>query len=33
VYRTTIRRPPDTRVAEYECLENNIDVPHLGNGR
>jgi hypothetical protein len=33
VYRTTIRRPPETRVAEYECLENNIDVPHLGNGR
>jgi hypothetical protein len=29
VYRTTMRRPPDTRVAEYECLENNIDVPHL----
>lgn len=33
VYRTTIRRPPETRVAEYECLENNIDVPHLGDGR
>jgi hypothetical protein len=24
-----MRRPPDTRVMEYECLENNIDVPHL----
>jgi hypothetical protein len=31
VYRTTMRRPPDTRVAEYVCLENNIDIPHLGN--
>ena len=31
VYRATMRRPPDTRVAEYVCLENNIDVPHLGN--
>jgi len=33
VYRTTIRRPPETRVAEYECLENNIDLPHLGDRR
>jgi len=29
VYRTTMLRPPETRVAEYECLENNVDVPHL----
>ena len=29
VYRTTMQRPPETRVAEYECLENNVDVPHL----
>jgi hypothetical protein len=29
VYRTTFRRPPDTRVAEYECLEGYNDVPHL----
>lgn len=29
VYRTTMRRPPETRVMEYECLENNIDIPHL----
>lgn len=31
VYRATMQRPPDTRVAEYVCLENNIDVPHLGD--
>ena len=29
VFRTTMQRPPDTRVAEYECLENNVDLPHL----
>jgi hypothetical protein len=29
VYRTTLRRPPDTWVAEYECLENNIDLPRI----
>jgi hypothetical protein len=29
VYRATFRRPPDTRVAEYECLEGNDDTPHL----
>ena len=29
VFRTTMRRPPETRVAEYECLEGNDDVPHL----
>jgi hypothetical protein len=29
VFRTTMRRPPDTRVAEYECLEGYNDVPHL----
>jgi hypothetical protein len=29
VYRSTFRRPPETRVAEYECLEGNDDVPHL----
>jgi hypothetical protein len=29
VQRLTMRRPPETRVAEYECLEGNDDVPHL----
>ena len=29
VYRATLRRPPDTSVAEYECLEGNNDLPHL----
>ena len=29
VYRATMRRPPDTSVAEYECLEGNNDLPHL----
>ncbi|HVH26319.1 MAG TPA: hypothetical protein VM818_06155 [Vicinamibacterales bacterium] len=29
VFRTTMRRPPETRVAEYECLEGNNDIPHL----
>jgi hypothetical protein len=29
VFRTTMRRPPETRVAEYECLEGYNDVPHL----
>ena len=25
----TLRRPPDARVEEYECIENNQDVPHM----
>jgi hypothetical protein len=25
-----LRRPPNTRVEEYECIENNQDVPHMG---
>ena len=29
VYRATMRRPPDTSVAEYECLEGLNDLPHL----
>jgi hypothetical protein len=29
VYRTTFRKPPETRVMEYECLENNIDLEHI----
>lgn len=29
VYRTTMRRPPETRVMEYECLENNINLEHI----
>jgi hypothetical protein len=29
VFRTTMRKPPETRVAEYECLEGYNDVPHL----
>jgi hypothetical protein len=29
VYRATLQRPPETRVAEYICVENNIDVEHL----
>lgn len=29
VYRTTLRRPPETRVMEYECLENNINLEHI----
>lgn len=24
-----LRRPPNTRVEEYECLENNQDIPHM----
>jgi hypothetical protein len=26
---STLRRPPFTRVEEYECAENNQDVPHM----
>ncbi len=26
---STLRRPPHTRVEEYECAENNQDVPHM----
>ena len=29
IYRTTLRRPPETRVLEYECLENNINIEHI----
>jgi hypothetical protein len=25
-----LRRPANTRVEEYECIENNQDVPHMG---
>jgi hypothetical protein len=25
-----LRRPPNTRVEEYECVENNQDAPHMG---
>jgi hypothetical protein len=25
-----LRRPPNTRVEEYECIENNQDLPHMG---
>ena len=24
-----LRRPPNTRVEEYECIENNQDIPHM----
>jgi hypothetical protein len=24
-----LRRPPNTRVEEYECIENNQDAPHM----
>jgi hypothetical protein len=26
VYRATLRRPPETRIMEYECIENNINL-------
>jgi hypothetical protein len=26
VYRSTLRRPPETRIMEYECIENNINL-------
>jgi hypothetical protein len=29
VYRTTFRKPPETRVMEYECLENNINLESI----
>jgi hypothetical protein len=29
VYRATMQRPSDTRIMEYECMENNVDIPHL----
>lgn len=29
VYRATFRKPPETRVMEYECLENNINLEHI----
>ena len=25
-----LRRPPNTRVEEYECIENNQDAAHMG---
>ena len=25
-----LRRPPNTRVEEYECIENNQDISHIG---
>lgn len=29
---TVLRHPaPDVRVEEYECVENNQDIPHMGN--
>jgi hypothetical protein len=31
VYRTTFRRPPDTSVMEYICLENNIHLEAIVN--
>jgi len=24
-----LRRPANTRVEEYECIENNQDAPHM----
>lgn len=29
VYRTTFRKPPETRIMEYECLENNINLDSI----
>ena len=26
VYRSNLRKPPETRIMEYECLENNINL-------
>ena len=31
VYRSTFRKPPETRVMEYECLENNINLKSIVN--
>jgi hypothetical protein len=31
IYRTTFRKPPETRVMEYECLENNINLESIVN--
>jgi hypothetical protein len=29
VYRLTFRKPPETQVMEFECLENNINLEHI----
>src|SRR5436190_1356452 len=29
VYRQTMKKPPETRLMEYECIENNINVEHI----
>ena len=29
VYRATFRKPPETRVMEYECMENNINLESI----
>jgi hypothetical protein len=29
VYRATLRRPAETRIMEYECLENNINLSSI----
>ena len=31
VYRSTFQKPPETRVMEYECLENNINLKSIVN--
>ena len=31
IYRATFRKPPETRVMEYECLENNINLKSIVN--
>jgi hypothetical protein len=29
----TLRHPPNARVEEYECIENNLDLPHMQSPR
>lgn len=29
VYRATLRKPPETRIMEYECIENNINLQSI----
>jgi hypothetical protein len=29
VYRATLRHPPETRIMEYECAENNINLQSI----
>ena len=29
VYRSTLRKPPETRIMEYECIENNINLQSI----